>query len=241
MPKLERIDWETAASEIDAVGHARLPGVLGARECASLERLYGDEARFRSFIEMRAHRFGEGAYRYFANPLPPLVRLLRQALYPPLAAIANRWQERLGSDARFPSRLEDFLATCAAAGQTRPTPLLLRYAQGGFNNLHQDRYGDVAFPLQVTVLLSRSAGDAQRDGKPSDFTGGEFLLVEQRPRQQSRGEAIALARGEAVVFPNTERPVPGARRPYRASVRHGVSRLHSGRRVTLGLIFHDAR
>jgi len=241
MPKLERIDWETTATEIDELGYARLPGVLGASECASLGRLFREEARFRSSIEMRAHRFGEGTYRYFANPLPRLVRLLRHRFYPPLAAIANRWQEQLGRDARFPPELDEFLATCAAAGQTRPTPLLLRYAQGGFNNLHQDLYGDIAFPLQVAVLLSRSPHDAQHDGRSADFTGGEFLLLEQRPRQQSRGEAIPLSRGEAIVFPNAERPISGARRSYRATVRHGVSRLHSGRRLTLGLIFHDAR
>jgi hypothetical protein len=240
MLKLERIDWAAAARDLDELGHARVPGVLGARECAALERLYADETRFRSFVAMAAHRFGEGDYRYFANPLPPLVRSLREAFYPPLARIANSWQERLGSDLRFPPRLDDFLATCAAAEQTRPTPLLLRYVAGGFNNLHQDRYGEVAFPLQVAVLLSRSASDERSDGRPADFTGGEFLLVEQRPRQQSHGEAIALARGEAVIFPNAERPVLGARRSYRAKVRHGVSRLHSGQRTTLGLIFHDA-
>ena len=240
MPKLERIDWQQVAAALDEFGHARLPGMLGARECAQVARLYHDEARFRSFVDMGRHRFGEGDYRYFDNPLPPLVHELRGALYPPLAEIANRWQQQLGMDRRFPSRLEDFLGECAAAGQTRPTPLLLRYAEGGFNNLHQDRYGDVAFPLQLTILLSRSPVDAARDGRPADFEGGEFLLVEQRPRQQSRGEAIALARGEAIVFANSERPVEGARGTYRAKTRHGVSRLHAGNRLALGLIFHDA-
>jgi hypothetical protein len=236
-----RIDWDEVARELDERGHARLPRLLGARECARIARLYDDVDSFRSFVDMGAHRFGEGEYRYFANPLPPLVRELRESLYPPLAEIANRWQQQLGSERRFPKRLRDFLGECADAGQLRPTPLLLRYGTGGFNNLHQDRYGDVAFPLQVVVLLSRSSVDQGRDGRPADFTGGEFLLVEQRPRQQARGEVIALARGEAVVFPNAERPVQGVRGAYRAQVRHGVSRLHSGGRTTLGLIFHDAR
>ena len=240
MPKLERINWPQVAAALDEHGHARLPGVLGARECAQVARLYHDEARFRSFIDMGRHRFGEGDYRYFANPLPGVVQALREAFYRPLAEIANGWQQRLGATQRFPDRHDAFLAECAAGDQTRPTPLLLHYVEGGFNNLHQDRYGDIAFPLQLTILLSRSPVDAARDGRPADFEGGEFLLVEQRPRQQSRGEAIALARGEAVVFPNAERPVEGARGTYRAKIRHGVSRLHTGNRLALGVIFHDA-
>jgi hypothetical protein len=237
----EGLDWASVEHQLDERGHARIPRLLGARECAALARLYDDETRFRAFVDMGAHRFGEGDYRYFARPLPRRIQQLRRALYPPLAAIANRWSQRLGESRRFPARLAAFLEECAAAGQTRPTPLLLRYGEGGFNHLHQDRYGEVAFPLQVAVLLTRSPIDEQRDGRPAAFRGGEFLLVEQRPRQQSRGEAIGLARGEAIVFPNAERPVQGTRGPVRARVRHGVSRVHSGRRQALGLIFHDAR
>jgi hypothetical protein len=240
-----RIDWERVSASLDAVGHARLPRLLGARDCAALNRLYDDESRFRSFVDMARHRFGEGHYRYFAAPLPDLVDALRAAFYPPLAGIANLWAERLGERLgereRFPPTLTEFLSRCRAAEQTRPTPLLLRYAVGGFNCLHQDLYGEVAFPLQMAVLLSRSPGDCARDGRPADFDGGEFLITEQRPRQQSRGEVSALQRGEAVVFANASRPVEGARGWYRARVRHGVSRLHAGERTTLGLIFHDAR
>jgi len=184
---------------------------------------------------MARHRFGEGDYRYFEAPLPPRVRALRESLYPPLASVANASRARLGSrqvvGKPYPPTLDGFLAHCRRQGQTRPTPLLLRYEAGGYNCLHQDLYGAVAFPLQVAVLLSRPE---------HDFTGGEFLLVEQRPRMQSRGEAISLARREAVVFPTRERPVRGARGVYRTQMRHGVSRLHSGVRLTLGIIFHDA-
>jgi hypothetical protein len=181
---------------------------------------------------MERFRFGLGEYRYFDRPLPAQVDALRSLLYAPLAKIANAWQQRLGAKERHEPSLRDFLQRCHAAGQTRPTPLLLRYAAGGFNCLHQDIYGPIAFPLQVTVLLSRPE---------RDFEGGEFLLVEQRPRQQSRGEAVALAQGEAIVFPTRERPVAGTRGDYRAGIRHGVSTLHSGSRTTLGIIFHDAR
>jgi hypothetical protein len=180
---------------------------------------------------MDAHRFGSGEYRYLRDPLPPLVAGLRRALYARLAPIANAWQQRLAAPERFESTHARFRARCHAAGQSRPTPLLLRYTAGGFNNLHQDLYGPIAFPLQVTVQLSRPG---------ADFEGGEFLLVEQRPRQQSRGSAVALERGEAIVFATRERPVDGARGVYRAALRHGVSPLRSGRRTTLGIIFHDA-
>jgi hypothetical protein len=226
------VDWAEVQRDLDERGHARLPGLLSAAECRRLARLYPEDPRFRSTVDMARHRFGLGEYRYFTRPLPRLVEELRRALYPPLARLANRWQERLGASDRFERSLAGFLRRCRRAGQTRPTPLLLRYEQGGFNNLHQDLYGSVAFPLQVTVLLSRPE---------HDFRGGEFLLMEQRPRQQSRGEAVALRQGEAIVFPTRERPVQGARGVYRAQLRHGVSRLHSGRRLALGVIFHDAR
>jgi len=181
---------------------------------------------------MARHRYGEGCYRYFARPLPRLVQRLREGLYPPLARVANGWQEALGSDSRFEPTLAGFLTRCHAAGQERPTPLLLRYQAGGFNCLHQDLYGAIAFPLQVAVLLSQPG---------ADFLGGEFLLVSQRPRAQSRAEVIPLARGDAVVFANAVRPGPGARGPVRWTVRHGVSPVRSGQRTTLGIIFHDAR
>ena len=181
---------------------------------------------------MERHRFGVGEYKYFSRPLPPLVESLRSGLYPPLAVVANRWMKALGEARRFPPTLDAFLSVCARAGQEQPTPLLLRYEAGGYNCLHQDLYGDVAFPLQVAVMLSRPG---------RDYQGGEFLLVEQRPRSQSAGEAITAGRGEMVIFPNRLRPVRGSRGFYRVNVRHGVSRVRSGHRMTLGLIFHDAR
>jgi len=226
------IDWARVHAELDERGHARIPRLLRPAECRRLAALYARDARFRSTISMERFRFGRGEYRYFSRPLPPLVAALRSLLHPPLAEIANAWQQRLGAAARFELSSREFLRRCHAAGQTRPTPLLLRYAAGGFNCLHQDVYGPVAFPLQLTLQLSRPG---------QDFEGGEFLLVEQRPRQQSRGEAVALVQGEAIVFPTRERPVAGARGDYRALIRHGVSTLHAGSRTTLGIIFHDAR
>jgi hypothetical protein len=220
------------ARDLDALGYARLPGLLSAGECAETSRLWKREGAFRSHVDMRSHRFGEGEYRYFTRPLPPLVSALRQHLYPPLARVANSWHASLGLEERHPPTLRGFLFRCHEAGQERPTPLLLRYEAGGYNRLHQDLYGSVAFPLQVTVLLSRPE---------RDFRGGEFLLLEQGPRMQARGEAISLARGEAIVFPNSERPVAGARRVYRARMRHGVSRVLEGLRLALGIIFHDAK
>ncbi|MDJ0847665.1 MAG: 2OG-Fe(II) oxygenase [Myxococcota bacterium] len=230
--RLRAIDWTRVAHEVDAQGHARIPGLLTAAECRGLVRLWEDESRFRTHVDLGRHRFGEGEYRYFARPLPPLVETLRVRLYPPLARIADGWRERLGDGQRHPATLARFLDLCRAAGQERPTPLLLRYGPGGYNCLHQDLYGEVAFPLQVALLLSEPG---------RDFEGGEFLLVEQRPRMQSRGEAIALARGEALVFPNRERPVEGSRGTYRTQMRHGVSRVRAGLRMTLGIIFHDSR
>jgi len=230
--RLREIDWQRVRADLDGRGHARVPHLLTPAECRALAALYTEDARFRSTVSLERFRFGRGEYRYFARPLPVQVQALRTALYPPLAAIANDWQERLGERQRFEPSLAAFLRRCHAAGQKRPTPLLLHYLEGDFNCLHQDLYGPVAFPLQVTVLLA----DPRRD-----FAGGEFLLVEQRPRQQSRGEAVALEQGEAIVFPTRERPVAGSRGVYRAQIRHGVSTLRHGERTTLGIIFHDAR
>ena len=227
-----RIDSERTLAELDARGYA-LPGrLLTARECETLRRCFGDDARFRSTIDMEPRRYGRGRYRYLAYPLPPVVQRLREALYPPLAAIANRWQEQLGKDERFEPELAGFLARCHAAGQPRPTPLLLHYGPGDYNRMHQDVYGRIAFPLQVAIVLSREG---------SEYAGGEFLVSEQRPRMQTRVSAVRLALGEAIVFANSLRPVTGPRGLARAQMRHGVSELRSGERVTLGLIFHDAK
>lgn len=230
--RLKRLDWNDMERSLGERGHARTGRVLTRRQCADLASLYDDESRFRSRIVMERHRFGVGEYKYFAAPLPPLVAELRKRLYPPLAAIANRWAEALRQRERFPATLAAFLARCAEGGQTKPTPLLLRYDAGGYNCLHQDVYGEVGFPLQVALFLSRPG---------RDYTGGAFLLVEQRPRAQSVGEALLPEQGEMVIFTNRFRPVAGTRGIYRANVRHGVSRIESGRRLTLGVIFHDAR
>ena len=230
--RFARIDWAAIERDLDAWGHARLPRLLTTAECRALAGLYDEPSHFRKRVDLARHRFGGGGdYQYFGDPLPSLVAQLREALYPKLARLANRWNGQLGRDERFPPSLRGFLKRCHAAGQQRPTPLLLRYGDGGFNRLHQDLYGAIAFPLQVTVLLS----DPERE-----FRGGEFLLIEQRARMQSRGDAIALARGEAVVFPTRERPVESARGFSRAVMRHGVSRIE-GRRMALGIIFHDAK
>lgn len=226
------LDWERVAAELDDIGHARVPGFLSAGECRALAALWGDAERFRKRVDLAQHRFGDvGEYQYFAYPLPDPVEALRHALYGPLARIANAWRERLGGGEHYPASLDAFLARCRREQQTRPTPLLLRYAAGGYNRLHQDLYGPVAFPLQVALLLSRPE---------RDFSGGEFVLLEQRPREQARVEVVALAQGEAIVFPNRERPVRGPHGDRRVQVRHGVARLHTGRRTTLGIIFHDA-
>ena len=232
--RVAALDWPTLEAGLDVDGYARIPGLLTAAECRSLAGLYGAETRFRTSISLERHGFGQGEYKYFAYPLPALVAALRESLYPQLAAIANRWLalRRVPSPQPFPRSLRGFLARCRAAGQTRPTPLLLRYTAGGYNRLHQDLYGAVAFPLQVACLLSRPV---------HDFSGGEFLLVEQRARMQSRGEAVALRAGEGIVFATRERPVASARGFSTAHMRHGVSRVHAGERTTLGLIFHDAR
>jgi hypothetical protein len=230
--RVAALDWAAMERSLWDWGYARAAAVLTPGECADLIALYGDDARFRSRVDMARHRFGVGDYKYFAHPLPPLVTALRREMYPPLAGIANRWQQALRSRRRFPPDLDGLLATCRRAGQTRPTPLLLRYEAGGYNCLHQDLYGDVAFPLQLTGFLSR---------RGADYEGGEFLLVEQRPRAQSRGEAIATEQGEIVIFATRERPAAGVRGYHRVTLRHGVSRITAGSRYTLGIIFHDAR
>ena len=215
-----------------ADGYAVLPALLDASECAGLRAEYARDEAFRSRVVMERHRFGRGEYRYFAYPLPPLVERLRRALYALLAPPANRWMERLGSSERFPLELDAMLARCRAQEQQRPTPLLLKYGPGDFNCLHQDLYGEVAFPLQAAVFLS---------APEVDYTGGEFVLAEQRPRTQTRIDVLRPGLGDALIFPNRYRPVPSARGLSRAAVRHGVSTLRSGERYTLGVIFHDAR
>ena len=225
-------DWSEVAKDLDAYGCAVLGGLLAEEDCAALAGSYGDDALFRSRIVMSAHGFGRGEYKYFAYPLPGVVDALRTSLYPPLAEIANRWNATLGIDVRFPPEHAAFVERCHAAGQTRPTPLLLQYREGDYNCLHQDLYGEHVFPLQVAILLSEPG---------RDFTGGEFVLTEQRPRMQSRAEVVPLRRGDGVVFPVNHRPVQGARGSYRVNLRHGVSRVRSGHRHTLGIIFHDAR
>jgi hypothetical protein len=224
-------DWPAIAASLDREGWAVLPGLLAADECDDTAALYRQESLFRSHVQMARHGFGRGEYRYFAYPLPPLVAALRGALYARLAPVANRWHERMGRDARFPAEHGDYLGRCHAAGQGRPTPLLLQYGPGDYNCLHRDLYGAEVFPLQVALLLSAPG---------ADFTGGEFVLTEQRPRMQSRAAVVPLGKGDAVVFAVNERPVAGSRGDYRVAMRHGVSELRSGRRHTLGIIFHDA-
>lgn len=229
--RLDKLDWKAIEQALWEFGYAKTPAVLTSTECEQLVALYTDPTRFRRRIDMARYRFGVGEYQYFAMPLPPLVQDLRTAAYPPLAALANGWMQALGIAERYPQALTDLLERCRRHGQTKPTPLLLRYEAGGYNCLHQDVYGEVVFPLQLTCFLSRPG---------VDYTGGEFLLVEQRPRAQSRGEAIATEQGEIIIFATRERPVAGARGYYRVKMRHGVSRVRSGLRYTLGVIFHDA-
>ncbi|MGQ3100759.1 MAG: 2OG-Fe(II) oxygenase [Sphingopyxis solisilvae] len=229
--RVRAADWTATAAALDVSGWAVLRGLLSAAACDETAALYGDEGIFRSHVQMARHGFGRGAYRYFAYPLPPLVAELRTDLYARLAPLANRWHERTGRAGRFPADHADYLARCHAAGQTRPTPLLLQYGPGDYNCLHRDLYGAEVFPLQVAVLLS-APGD--------DFTGGEFVLTEQRPRMQSRAAVVPLGKGDAVIFAVNERPVTGSRGDYRVAMRHGVSEIRSGQRHTLGVIFHDA-
>jgi hypothetical protein len=229
--RVAEIDWRRVAAALDAQGYATTGTLLTAGECRGLAALYDREEAFRSRVVMQRHGFGRGEYRYLRYPLPPIVEALRQAIYPHLAPIANCWRERLREEARFPETLGAYLEECRIAGQQRPTPLILKYEAGDYNCLHQDLYGALVFPLQLTLLLSAPG---------EDFTGGEFLLVEQRPRAQSRGEVVPLRQGEAVIFAVHHRPVQGVRGFHRVTMRHGVSRLRSGRRYTLGIIFHDA-
>ena len=230
--RLAALDWPRAGASLAEHGCVLMPKVLSPAECAALARHYADDTRFRSRVVMARHGFGRGEYKYLAYPLPEVVQRLRDALYPRLAEIANRWHAALGVATRFPDSLEQFLARCHRAGQKKPTPLLLRYGEGDYNCLHQDLYGEHVFPLQATVLLSQP-GD--------DFAGGEFVLTEQRPRMQSRVEVVPLDQGDAVIFAVNHRPVRGTRGVYRVAMRHGVSRLRRGERMTLGVIFHDAR
>lgn len=225
-------DWQQLGRELDEYGCAVLEGLLTPAECRDIAGLYAQERHFRSHIHMARHGFGRGEYRYFAYPLPDLIGSLRTALYPRLALVANAWNRRMGIEDTYPATHADFLAACHAAGQNRPTPLLLQYGSGDFNCLHQDLYGDLAFPIQVAVLLSQPG---------RDFSGGEFVLTEQRPRMQSRVEVVPLQQGDAVAFAVHNRPVQGSRGFYRVNLRHGVSRVRSGQRHTMGLIFHDAR
>jgi hypothetical protein len=224
-------DWRALASELDSYGCVVLPQLLSSAECSTIAALYSDESHFRSHVYMARHGFGKGEYRYFKYPLPGLLSGLRTALYPHLASVANEWNGRMGIAEHYPDDHASFLERCHAAGQTRPTPLLLQYVPGDYNCLHQDLYGDLAFPIQVATLLSEPG---------VDFAGGEFVLTEQRPRMQSRAEVVSLLKGDAVAFAVHHRPVRGTKGNYRVNLRHGVSRVRSGMRHTVGIIFHDA-
>ena len=229
--RVHELDWSRIYRDLDERGHAKTPRILSEAECEELKSLFGEKERFRSVIDMRRVRFGSGVYKYFDNPLPEAVEDLREAFYPPLSAVANDWAEKLGQREAYPGTLQEFLEICHEAGQVRPTPLILRYEEGDYNALHQDVYGEVGFPFQVLTVLSR---------RGEDYTGGESLLVTQRPRAQSVGEAITLEEGEVLIFPNKHRPVEGKRGHCQVNVRHGVSPLRSGERYALGVIFHDA-
>jgi uncharacterized protein len=229
--RLMGINWNGLAAQLDERGYALTQPLLSEEECNQIARLYGDQSAFRHRVVMQRHGFGRGEYKYFADPLPSLVQDLREQLYPAFSEIANRWAERLNQTERFPSTLAEFLDICRGRQQKLPTPLILRYETGDYNCLHQDVYGEIGFPLQAACVLSRHG---------RDYTGGEFLLTEQRPRTQTRGEAITVEQGEFIIFANRWRPVAGARGYYRVNTRHGVSRLRSGERYCLGLIFHNA-
>jgi len=230
--RVEKVDWTTVSADLDAYGWSGFQKLLTAEECADISGLYADSGKFRSQVIMAQHGFGRGEYKYFSYPLPGLVAGLRTAIYPHLAPVANRWNEAMGIQVRYPDSHEVFIERCHQAGQTRPTPLLLQYGAGDYNALHQDVYGEHVFPLQLAILLS----EPERD-----FTGGEFVLTEQRPRMQSTAQVVPLRQGDGVVFAVQHRPVEGTRGSYRVNLRHGVSRLRSGRRHTLGIIFHDAK
>jgi uncharacterized protein len=231
--RIETLDWKTAGDSLSQRGYAVMAPVLSPEECASLAAMYGDASRFRSHIVMERYRFGVGDYKYFGNPLPGVVSSLRTSAYPHLAEVANQWAEVLGEKSpRFPADHAAFLKICHKAGQTKPTPLLLHYEAGGYNCLHQDIYGEVSFPLQIVFVLGQQG---------RDWEGGEFLLVEQQPRGQSKGEVVRAEQGQAIIFSTRYRPVRGTRGYYRVNMRHGVSRVHRGTRYTLGIIFHDAK
>jgi hypothetical protein len=230
--RIGALDWQRILLDLETYGNALLANVLTAAECRMVAGWYADDALFRSRVVMSSHGFGRGEYKYFAYPLPELVAMLRTAFYPQLAPIANRWNEQLQLDVRYPATHAKFISHCHRAGQTRPTPLLLRYGAGDYNCLHQDLYGECVFPLQMTILLSQPG---------EDFIGGEFVMSEQRPRMQSRAEVVPLRLGDAVIFAVHQRPVSGTRGVYRVNLRHGVSRVRSGHRHTLGVIFHDAK
>jgi hypothetical protein len=229
--RAEALDWQLIRKDLDEQGSAMLCSVLSAKECRALASLYPDDGLFRSRVVMARHGFGRGEYKYFSYPLPDVIQGLRTALYRQLAPVANQWNLTMGIDVRYPEEHSDFVQRCHDAGQLRPTPLLLQYGAGDYNCLHQDLYGEHVFPIQVAFLLSEPGGD---------FTGGEFVLTEQRPRMQSRPEVVPLRQGDGVAFAVHHRPVQGTRGTYRVNLRHGVSRLRSGQRHTLGLIFHDA-
>ncbi|WP_407165548.1 2OG-Fe(II) oxygenase [Bradyrhizobium sp. ORS 111] len=229
--RVDALDWGRIAAELDGQGCAVLPGLLTAPECEGIAGLYPDDGLFRSKVVMGRHGFGRGEYKYFSYPLPDLIAELRPALYAQLTPTANRWNQTMGIDIRYPASHAAFIKRCHDAGQTRPTPLLLQYGEGDYNCLHQDLYGEHVFPIQVAILLSQPG---------RDFTGGEFVLTEQRPRMQSRPEVVPLTQGDAVAFAVHHRPVQGTRGPYRVNLRHGVSRIRSGHRHTVGVIFHDA-
>jgi len=231
LARIEALDWDQISQDLDEQGSALLQGVLSLEECKAIASLYPEESIFRSRVVMGRHGFGRGEYKYFSYPLPPIIQGLRTALYPHLISVANRWNEAMKIEVRYPQSHADFVRRCHDAGQRRPTPLLLQYGPGDYNCLHQDLYGEHVFPIQVAILLSQP----QRD-----FTGGEFVLTEQRPRMQSRPEVVPLRQGDAVAFAVHHRPVQGTRGTYRVNLRHGVSRLRSGQRHTLGIIFHDA-
>jgi len=228
---VDALDWSAIEADLDAFGCAVAPKILSPLACKEIAAMYAEEQRFRSTIVMARHGFGRGEYKYFADPLPELVVALRRGFYRRLAPIADRWNATMGVDTRYPAELDAFRARCREAGQTRPTPLVLRYGPGDYNCLHQDVYGPLLFPLQVAILLSEPG---------REFAGGQFVLTEQRPRMQSRAEVVTLAQGDGVIFAVRERPAQGARGAYRVNMRHGVSRLRSGQRFTLGIIFHDA-
>ncbi len=231
LPAIGALAWSTIERELDAYGCAVAPKLISPETCRELAALYPDDSRFRSRIVMAKHGFGRGEYKYFTYPLPQSIVALRRGFYSRLAPIADRWNEAMGASVRYPAEHDAFLTRCREAGQTRPTPLLLRYGPGDYNCLHQDVYGEHLFPLQVAILLS----EPQRD-----FDGGEFVLTEQRPRMQSRAEVVSLRQGDGVIFAVRERPVQGTRGAYRVNLRHGVSRIKRGERFTLGIIFHDA-